>query len=102
LSWADNYIANLRLGQITKFRPRGNSMVGLINSGDLVTIEPIGDRILEKNDIVLCKVKGNIYLHKITACDYVNELYQIGNNRGVINGWTSKDKIYGICVKVET
>jgi len=27
--------------------------------------------------------------------------YQIGNNIGRINGWTNKNSIFGICIKVE-
>ena len=55
----DHYIEQLKQGQTVQFRPRGQSMKGKIASGQLVTVEPIGDRILEKGDIVLCKVNGN-------------------------------------------
>ena len=30
-----------------------------------------------------------------------NGRYQIGNNRGFINGWIGAEHIYGKCVKVE-
>ncbi len=99
MSWASNYISKLKSGNIIQFRPRGNSMIGLIENGQLVTVEPLTLQILKKNDIVLCKVNGCNYIHKITAID--GERYQIGNNKGKINGWTSRQSIYGICIKVE-
>lgn len=95
MSWASSYIEILKLGACVSFRPRGNSMKPLINSGDLVGIEPISGP-LEKGDIVLCKVNGRQYLHLIKAVRGSD--YLIGNNHGGINGWTSG--IYGKLVKV--
>jgi phage repressor protein C with HTH and peptisase S24 domain len=99
LSWATAYIAELKEGRTVVFRPRGNSMVPLVESGQLCTVDPIGDRILEKNDIVLCRVNGAQYLHKVTAVRPGQ--VQISNNRGRINGWCSLASVYGILSKVE-
>lgn len=99
MSWATNYIKKLQIGDTIQFKPRGNSMKGKINSGNLVTIEPIGNQKLKKGDIVLCKVKGREYLHLIKAIR--GKQYQIGNNRGRINGWISIAAIFGICTKIE-
>jgi hypothetical protein len=55
--------------------------------------------MLEVGDIVLCKVAGNEYLHIVKAIQ--DGRYQIGNNRGFINGWIEPEYIYGKCVKVE-
>jgi hypothetical protein len=74
-------------------------MKGKIESGQLVTVTPV-DRELKTGDIVLCKVKGNQYLHLIKAID--GERYQIGNNRGGINGWIRSSAIYGICTDIDT
>lgn len=52
--------------------------------------------MLEVEDIVLCKVAGNEYLHIVKAIQ--NGRYQIGNNRGLINGWIRPENIYGKCV----
>lgn len=98
MSWASKYIEALKSGNEIKFRPRGNSMVGKIDSGDLCTLIPITTP-LEVGDIVLCKVNGNQYLHLIKAIQ--GDRYQIGNNRGIINGWTNINSIYGKCIKVE-
>lgn len=99
MSWATHYIAKLQGGKTVSFRPRGHSMKGKISSGQLVTVEPIEDQVLKMGDIVLCKVNGYQYLHLIKAIQ--GDRYQIGNNIGRINGWVSKNSIYGICVKVE-
>lgn len=74
-------------------RPRGFSMMPIIKPGQYVLLEPIGEKELEVGDVVLVKVKGSIYLHKVTALD--GERVQIGNNHGRINGWTVKHKVYG-------
>jgi hypothetical protein len=73
-------------------------MKGKIESGQLVTVEPIGNRQLMKGDIVLCKVNGSQYLHLIKAIQ--GERYQIGNNIGRINGWIGIGSIYGICTEI--
>lgn len=99
MSWATHYIAKLNDGQTVQFRPRGHSMKGKISSGQLVTVEPLNNRILKPGDIVLCKVNGSQYLHLVKAVQ--GERYQIGNNIGRINGWVTKNSIYGICTKVE-
>ena len=101
MSWASRYIEQLKAGQQVSFRPRGNSMSGKIESGDLCTLVPIADHAaLAVGDIVLCKVAGNQYLHLITAKRGTQ--FQIGNNKGRINGWVSAHAIYGKCVKVES
>lgn len=57
MGWATPFIAKLKEGETVSFRPRGHSMKGKIESGQLCTIEPISDTAaLEKGDIVLCKV----------------------------------------------
>lgn len=82
------------------FRPRGNSMQGKIESGQLCTVEPISNsESLQKGDIVLCKVNGNEYIHLIKAIQ--GKRFQIANNRGRINGWIGTNSIFGKCVKIE-
>ncbi len=98
MGWADGHVARLARGETVQFRPRGNSMVGKITSGQLCTVEPLGDRSLAIDDIVLCRVKGNQYLHLIKAIQ--GERFQIGNNRGGINGWIGPNGIFGRLVSV--
>jgi len=99
MGWADGHITRLAKGETVQFRPRGNSMVGKISSGQLCTVTPLADEVPAIGDIVLCRVKGNQYLHLVKAIQ--GERFQIGNNRGGINGWITKRQIYGRLVAVE-
>lgn len=97
---ATSYTAKLKSGETISFRPRGHSMKGKIESGQLCTVAPIADfSALQKGDIVLCKVNGNEYLHLIKAIQ--GSRFQIGNNRGRINGWVGTNAIFGKLVKIE-
>src|SRR5258707_11471729 len=97
MGWATGHIAKLRLGERVSFRPRGNSMSGKIESGQLCTVEPVDPSTLEVGDIVLCKVSGNEYLHLVKAIS--GSRFQIGNNRGHVNGWIGPASIYGRYVR---
>lgn len=99
MGWATAYIAKLREGESVSFRPRGNSMTGKIESGQLCTVAPFDSSALSVGDIVLCKVNGREYLHLIKAIQ--GRRFQIGNNRGRINGWVSAGAIFGKCIKIE-
>ena len=100
MGWATHYISQLKTGQSVQFRPHGHSMAGKIASGQLCTVDPIpSDRPPLVGEIVLCVVKGNQYLHLVKA--ERGGRYQIGNNRGGINGWVGLGQIFGRCVRVE-
>lgn len=99
MGWATGYIAKLRAGETVSFRPRGDSMTPRIESGDLCTVEPVDPAALRTGDIVLCKVRGAEYLHLVKAVQ--GGRYQIGNNRGHVNGWVGAAAIFGRLVKVE-
>ncbi len=100
MGWASVYIEKLRSGEAVSFRPRGNSMAGKVESGQLCTVEPFDPASLSVGDIVLCKVNGREYLHLVKAVQ--GQRFQIGNNRGRVNGWVSAGAIFGRCVKVES
>jgi hypothetical protein len=98
MAWATNHIASLASGESVKFRPHGNSMSGKIESGQLVTVEPVTDlETLKVDDIVLCKVNGFQYLHIIDSI--ADGRFMIKNNKGHQNGWTKA--IYGRLISVE-
>lgn len=100
MGWATTHIARLRAGETVSFRPRGNSMVGRIESGQLCTVAPVLDHgALRSDDIVLCKVRGAEYLHLIKAVN--GGRYLIGNNHGGTNGWIGASAIFGKCIRVE-
>lgn len=99
MGWATSHIQKLKIGETVSFRPRGNSMQGKIESGQLCTVAPIVDfSNLQKGNIVLCKVNGAEYLHLVKAIQGAR--FQIGNSRGRINGWIGANSIFGKCIKV--
>lgn len=77
----------------------GQSMTPILKSGQVCRVSSVtGDTILKKNDIVLCRVKGHVYLHKITAIKASR--YQISNNHKHVNGWIGRENIFGKCIEI--
>ena len=99
MGWAKYAIEALQRGETVKIKPRGHSMRGKVNHRDTVTLEPCDVDDLSVGDIVLVRVKGNVYLHLIKAINQGR--FQIGNNRGGINGWVGHNSIYGIATEIE-
>lgn len=98
MGWAKYAIDDLKKGQSVRIRPKGESMKGLIKSGSLVEIRPLTkNENVNVKDIVLCRVKGREYLHLVGAVK--DDRCLIQNNIGHINGWISRDNVYGIYVK---
>lgn len=76
------------------------SMTLILKSGQLVQVVLIDDSIsLNKNNIVFVKISDHYYLHKISAIKN-GVSYQISNNHGHINGWVSRNSIYGKVVEI--
>ena len=89
----------LREGRTCLVTGYGNSMTPILESGDSVICEPVTeDTKLEKGDIVLCKVGGHYYLHKIVSIKHGNR-YMIGNNHGHINGTIGRNNIFGLATE---
>lgn len=65
MSWAKFAIEKLKQGETVTIRPRGHSMKGKVNDGNLVTVEPCKPEDLSVGDIALVRVKGHDYLHLI-------------------------------------
>jgi len=97
VGWASFAIEKLKKGETVQIRPRGHSMTGKIEDGELVTVTPCHPEQLSVGNIVLVRVKGHDYLHLIKAINQGRFL--IGNNRGGINGWVGKNCIYGIALR---
>lgn len=98
MSWAAHAVKELQEGRQVQIRPRGNSMRGKVDDGDLVTLSPTKDVQIAAGDVVLVRVHGRDYLHLVKAQDGAR--YQIGNNRGGINGWVSLQAIYGKAIRI--
>ena len=52
MSWAKFAIEKLKKGETIQIRPRGHSMKGKVNDGDLVTVAPCKPEELSVGDIV--------------------------------------------------
>lgn len=83
------------------FRPSGSSMVPLIRSRQQVVVAPVDPTKLQVGDIVLARVAGTVYLHLVSSVDLARKRVQISNNRGRVNGWTSHERVVGICIAVD-
>jgi len=89
-----------KFGELS-FKPKGNSMTPKIKSGATVRIKKVDQSAYKVGDIVYTKVVGNFYLHLISAIDETKGRYQISNNHGHVNGWTSGENLFGLCVEVD-
>src|SRR3954470_18014505 len=99
MGWAAGYIAKLRNGEVVSFRPRGHSMSGKIESGQLCTVAPVDPATLAVGDVELCKVNGREYLHLVKAIR--GPRFQIGNICGRVNSWVGSHAIFGKLIAVE-
>lgn len=90
----------VKSGETVTIVPRGNSMVGLVPDRSEVVVAPADTDALESNDVVLVRVGGQVYLHRILTLDRPRRRALIGNNRGGTNGWTPLAKVVGIAVRV--
>ena len=82
MGWASGHIVKLRVGETVSFRPRGNSMSGKIESGQLCTVEPVDASLIRVGDVVLCKVNGREYLHLVKAIQGAALLVLLGTPPG--------------------
>ena len=73
-------------------------MQGRIESGQLCTVAPVDADTIAVDDIVLCRVRGAEYLHIVKAIQ--GSRFQIGNNRGRINGWIGPNSIFGKLIDI--
>ena len=59
MGWATQYIAQLQRGETVRFRPRGNSMRGKIDPGQLCTVEPVDPATLQVGDVTVHRALGD-------------------------------------------
>lgn len=93
-----NYkLERLENGETFITKEKGNSMMPLIKSGELHKLAPVILKEVQVGDIVYCRVKGNMYTHLVKVVDEKKGCL-IGNNKGHINGWTTK--VFGKVIEV--
>jgi hypothetical protein len=93
MGWVNDALQGLAAGKPVQVRPHGGSMRGRIESGQLVTLEPVAPAAVRVGDVVLVAWKGNYLLHLVK--DIRDNQYLIGNNLGKVNGWVAADAIRG-------
>lgn len=81
------------------YKEGGNSMVPLIYSKQPVDVWPVDCDKIAPGDIVIARVHGTIYNHLVSAVE--QNRVQISNNRGHVNGWTHRKKVYGIVTHID-
>lgn len=89
----------LARGEQVEHCESGNSMKPIIKHRQPVTLSPVDTSKIEKDDIVLAKVSGRYYLHKVNAIE--GDQVQIANNHGRINGWTNRSHVYAIVSAID-
>ena len=105
MGWVADALNALEAGRNAEVRPIGGSMKGRIESGDLVTIAPVGDREVQPGDVVFVRWKASYLLHfakEISRPASGVALVLIANNLGRENGWTELRDVVGIVVSVKS
>jgi hypothetical protein len=98
MGWVNDAVKELAAGRQVQVRPFGGSMRGRIESGQLVTLAPVGPAAVRAGDVVLVQWKGNYLLHLVKEVN--GDQLLIGNNLGKTNGWVSAKAVRGVVVAV--
>lgn len=98
MGWATEALRSLARGEQATVRPRGGSMRGRIEDGQLVTLGPVDPAEVKAGDVVLVRWKGGVLLHLVKEAT-VDRLL-IGNNLGRVNGWARRQDVVGCLVRV--
>lgn len=99
MGWVTEALNGLSAGRQAQVRPRGGSMRGRIESGQLVTLAPVNAADVREGDAVLVRWRGNYLLHLVKKIR--GDRFLIGNNVGKTNGWVSAADIRARVVRVE-
>jgi hypothetical protein len=75
-------------------------MEPVIPSGSRVTVEPVDVDRLELGDIVVARVGDSRMLHLVKSIDVGRRQVEISGTSGPPSGWTTLERIYGICTRV--
>jgi hypothetical protein len=75
-------------------------MEPLIPNGSQVTIEPVDVERIELGDIVVARVGDSTMVHLVKTIDFGRRQLEISGTSGPANGWTTLDRVYGICTRI--
>lgn len=94
----------LARGCTLRFRARGVSMRPFIRDGDVVEVEPIGERPIRRGDVVLRRGgDGRVLAHRVTLVDGSGEaalVHTRGDALGYPDGPVSQRQVLGRVVNV--
>lgn len=110
ISWSDADVCNLtrdllRMGKSVRFQARGMSMKPLVRDGDILLIEPLGQRLPRLGDVVLCQTaNGRVLAHRVIKRQGKPGGYTYLIQGDVVadpDGWITRDQIWGRVSKLE-
>jgi hypothetical protein len=99
MGWVNDARERLAAGETVQVHPRGGSMRGRIEDGQLVTLAPVRPEDVQADDVVLVGWSGNYLLHLVK--EVRGDQVLIGNNLGKVNGWLAASAVVGRVVAVE-
>jgi hypothetical protein len=98
MGWVNDARKELAAGRQVQVRPQGGSMRGRIESGQLVTLAPVGPADVRADDVVLVEWRGNFLLHLVKEVQ--GDQLLIGNNLGKVNGWVPAEAVIGKVIAI--
>ncbi|MDT8381833.1 MAG: S24/S26 family peptidase [Brevefilum sp.] len=108
--WSDADVCDLtrdllRMGKSVRFQARGMSMKPLVRDGDILLIEPLGQRLPRLGDVVLCQTaKGRVLAHRVIGRQGKPGVYTYliqGDRAAHSDGWMELEQIWGRVSKLE-
>lgn len=75
-------------------------MEPVIPNGSRLTIEPVNVDRIEAGDVVVVRVGDSTMVHLVKTIDPGGGRVEISGTSGTSNGWTTLDRVYGICTRI--
>ncbi|MCX5528818.1 S26 family signal peptidase [Streptomyces bobili] len=63
-----------------------------------MVVAPVDPAKSEAGGIVLARGAGTVHAHLVSSVDPVGKRVRISNDRGLVNGWSSHDRVCGVRV----
>ena len=86
--------AELARGESSWFTALGTSMRPAVGGVQRVSLRPVGEGEPLTGLVVLARVGGRFWLHRVTA-ERPGEVHVAADN-GMVNGWTPRSCVFGV------